>query len=113
MPISIPVPTSSWEDEIISLGGREYKLTFRFNTRDQGWRIDLYLGDVLVKGGMKVVQDGSLLLIYQLDDFSHGDIWCIKAQETTEDVGRNNLGQGKAYELIYFSNEELANPEDI
>jgi hypothetical protein len=108
MPFKIPVPESPWVDEFLTLGGQEYKFTFRFNTEDERWRFDLFLNEEPVILGVKVMENQSLLSQYALPDFSHGDIFCVETQNTDAEAGRSNVGIGLPYELVYFSNQELA-----
>ena len=104
---SIQIPKQSNAKHRVALGSESYVLVFRFNSRDKGWYFDLYSNsNVLIKGGIKVMPNQSLLKRYILESFS-GDIVCIRINDTEENVGRNNLGIGKDYELVYFSPEEL------
>ena len=107
MALRIPVPDTSFAENTFSLGGINYRFVFRFNDRDERWRIDIYINDDPVKLGIKVMENQLFLSRYRLEDFDHGDIGCFRVLETTEPVGRNNLGIDKAYELIYLTNEEI------
>lgn len=107
MPQIIKVPDSSYAIHRVPLGANSYVIVFRFNSRDSRWYFDLYSdSNTLIKAGIKVMENQSLLQRYLLEDFS-GDIVCDKVGNTAEKVGRNNLGVGKDYELIYFSQEEI------
>jgi len=44
---------------------------------------------------------------YALLDFDHGELVVFKMKQTDEPLGRDNFGNGKAYELLYVSREEL------
>jgi hypothetical protein len=108
MPLSIPIPDVAWSEQDVSLGGSNYTFTYQYNSRDSRWRFDLALEDTVVISGVKVVENQSLLDRYKLDDFNHGDIFCLRVEDDNSDVGRNNLGIGKSYELVYYTNAELA-----
>jgi hypothetical protein len=108
MALKIPVPEAAYAENQFSLGGINYRFVFRFNDRDNRWRVDIYINEDPVKLGLKVIQNIPLLSRYLLDDFTHGEIFCIKMKDTTEPVGRDNLGIGKSYELIYMTYQELA-----
>jgi len=105
--VSLEVPVSSVDTQKVSLGGIVYNIKYTFNTRDNRWRLDISTNAAgLIKAGVKVMENQSLLRRYQLDNFS-GDIYCVRSKEDGLDVGRDNLGIGKAYELIYFSESEI------
>jgi hypothetical protein len=108
MPLSLPVPDAAWSSQGITLGGKDYTFTFSYNTKDSRWRFDISLGGVVVIAGVKVMENQSLLSRYILEDFDHGDILCMRFKDDDLPVGRDNLGLGKPYELIYFTNEELS-----
>ena len=109
MAFKIPVPnTSTWVDEYLVLGGQEYKFTFTLNTRDSRMRMDIVLGDTPVISGVKIVESQGLVSRYLLEDFDHGEIFCVRTQKTDEPAGFGNLGIGLPYELVYFSNEEIS-----
>lgn len=108
MALSITISDSAWSSRPVSLGGVTYKFTFAFNERDQRWRLSIYRGSTPVILGVKIVESKMLFENYNLPLFDHGDIGCFRMYSTTEEVGRDNLGIGKEYELIYFSNAEIA-----
>lgn len=106
MPVSIEVPTSAWSEIDVPLNGELYTITYRFNDRDQRWRMDIRKEGVDIILGVKIVGQQSLLSMCPLEGLS-GDIQCHRNKKTTEGVGRDNLGVGKEYELLYFAPEEL------
>lgn len=107
MPIKLPVPEVAYSTTEVSLGGLSYSITYSFNEVDNRWRFDLYLLQEPVILGVKVMEGQSLLARYLLDNFSHGDIYCLRFEDDGEDVGRNNLGIDLPYELVYLTNEEI------
>jgi len=108
MALSIPTPDYPSTKQNVTLAGRDYELTIRFNERDSRWRLSISLNGVVVISGIKLVENRRLLSRYILPDFNHGDLFCMRRKSTKDPVGRKNLGIGKEYELIYFSNEELS-----
>ncbi len=108
MPLKLPVPDAARSKQDISLGGKNYTFTFAYNSRDTRWRFDISLNDVVIIAGIKVVENQSFLERYGLKDFDHGDIVCIRVETDGKDVGRDNFGIGKSYELVYFTNVEIA-----
>lgn len=107
MSLKLPVPDQAWSRQEVSLGGLDYTLIYSYNTRDERWRFDIYLEEVPVILGVKIMENQFFLENHILSNFNHGDIACIKVQDDGLPVGRNNLGQGKPYELVYFTNEEV------
>lgn len=109
MPIKLPVPDASWSQTSISLGGESYDITYRYNERDHRWRMDIYQEDTPVKLGLKIVEWTPVLSYLHLDAFNHGEIICVRNKADPNPVGRDNLGIGKSYELMYISNNEILN----
>ena len=109
MPLEVIVPSPAWTTQDITLGGFKYNFIYSFNERDNRWRIDIYnVDNTPVITGVKIMENQSLLERYILEDFNHGDIYCLRIHETPDPVGRDNLGPGLAYSLFYFTNEEIA-----
>lgn len=105
--LKLPVPEQSWSSQNISLGGLDYQFIYSYNTRDERWRFDIYLDEEPVILGIKIMENQRFLDNYILPDFDHGDIFCLRVKDDGLPVGRDNLGQGKSYSLVYFSNQEL------
>ena len=106
--LEIPVPEESFAEFQLLLAGIEYRFVYKFNTRDDRWYIDIFIDEDPVILGVKVMENQSLLDRYHLPDFDHGDLRCLRLGSSLAPVGRDNLGIGKNYDLVYFSNEELA-----
>ena len=108
MSVEIPVPISSFSEINVTLGGISYDIIFRENSRDGRLYFDLYTEDTLVKAGVKVMENQSLLYRYILDDSPNGDILCLSRSGNSEGVATlSNIGLGKTYGLFYLTNEEL------
>lgn len=108
MPLKLPVPDVAWAQQDITLGQQEYTFTYSYNSRDSRWRFAIDLAGREIITGVKVMEDQSLLARYGLVDFRHGDVYCVRLEQDDNPVGRNNLGIGRSYELIYYTNEEIA-----
>jgi hypothetical protein len=106
MPLSIPTPKTSNSKQNITLNGVAYDFILSFNEKDSRWRLSIYLGDVPVILGVKLVENMKLFSRYILPDFNHGNLVCVKRKSTTKPLGRDNLGIGQEYELIYVRNED-------
>jgi len=108
MPLTLNVPNTAHSLQTVSLGGIDYDITYTYNTRDSRWRMDISKQGVVVKSGIKIMENQSLLGRYLLSNFEHGDIFCVRVEKDSSNVGRDNLGLDKAYELVYYTNEELS-----
>lgn len=107
MPLLIAVPDSANASSEVTLGGQDYTFRFDFNSRDLRYRISIFQNEVPVVLGLKVVDNAALTAKYDLPQFNHGELYVVQSERTPDPVGRDNFGVGKAYELVYFSNEEL------
>lgn len=106
--VTINFPDVSYAKTEMSLGGLRYKFIYYFNESDNRWRIDIIHDDEPVVSGLKVVESTSL--IRSVSDpiyFNHGDLICIKSLQTNNEAGRNNVGVGKEFKVLYLTNEEL------
>lgn len=107
MALKIPVPASSWSTQAITLGGLDYTFEYQYNSRDERWRLSIYFNNEPVILGLKIMENQLLLANYLLADFDHGDIICLRIKDDGLPVGRNNLGFGKSYELVYVGYDEV------
>ena len=105
--LKINVPFTPWSEQSITLNGVEYRFIFSFNERSERWHLSIYLRDVPIKTGLVLMENGLLLGNYRLDDFDHGKLFCVRMKKSGKNAGYDNTGFGKAYELIYLTNEEL------
>lgn len=106
MPSILPSPESSWDDFEVSLSGIDYSIEYQTNTRDDGIRFNLYQSGTPVITGIRVMYSNKgLLSNYNLDLFSHGDIFCVKNSLTTNNPTQENLSTD--FSLVYYTNEEL------
>lgn len=107
MPLEINVPTTSNATSFVSLGGENYKFDFFYSDRTQRYSLDISLGDESIIRGLVMIENSYLTGKYDLPSFSHGELWTLQARDTSDPLGRNNFGVDKAYELVYYTNEEL------
>lgn len=105
--ISVNVPDSSWSENRTTFSGQFYNLVFRFNTRDERWRVDLYKNDQPIIQGIKIMENQTLFGRYILNDFPNGDIACLRMKNDGLPAGRNNVGTGLPYQLIYLTDAEI------
>lgn len=107
MILRIPTPTSAWGEEVLNLSGLRYRFIFRFNDKDEAWRLSIYRNQDVVIINEKLVVGQPVRMSTQIELFSHGVLCVKKIKETTENLGRNNFGLDKDYELVYYSIEEF------
>ena len=108
MALSIPVPDASASTQEIALAGVKYDFVYEYNARDNRYRLSIYYNNTPVVLGVKIMESQFLLDNLNLSNFSHGDIFCTRMEDSGEPVGRNNIGARKPYELIYYTNAEIA-----
>ena len=108
MPISVSVPENTYVDQRIVLGEVEYIFKHTYNTRNERRYLDIYIEDREILSGIMLIEGGQFLLqSYILPDFNHGDLAVIRIKEDGKPATIDNIGIDKAYELMYFTNEEL------
>lgn len=107
MALKIPVPGTAYSNQEVTLAGIKYNFKFQYNGRDSRWRLSILLGDTTVISGVKIMENERLLWRYRLPQFQHGDLFCIRFKDDGKEVGRDNFGVDKAYELLYLTNEEI------
>jgi len=93
-----------------TLGGINYNIVYRYNERDPDntYRImDIYINDKPVVVGVALRPSVPLLRWRALPEFSHGDLVLSRMLVDYSPPTLDNVGQGKSYELLYFSNEEI------
>jgi hypothetical protein len=109
MPLRIPIPKVSYATNVVPLGGQSYGFTFRFNERSGRWKLDIStVAGTVIRNGITLIEDASLTSHLYLQRFWHGILYVGQINEGTEPAGRDNIGLGKQYELLYFSHEELS-----
>lgn len=105
--LSISMPDSADSTSPVTLGGEVYDFDFNFNSVDKVFRLDIYYRQKLIIGSIDLKLGSLLTDKYNLEDFSHGELFLAKTKETDLPPNRDNIGVDKSYELIYVTNEEL------
>lgn len=106
----IKVPSTPYATMSVALGKKTYELTFRYHQlsdEEYGrWYLDIsYNGTVLITS-LKMMENVSLLRKYAIPELEGVNLFLVKLKNTDEPCSRDNFGLGKAYELVYFSDEE-------
>ena len=104
--IRLNVPNSTWSTSRVVLGDVLYEAVFRFNSRDERWRLDLYREGEPVIRGLKLMENAFLISRHVIDNWGGGDLFTIRIKNDNKPVTRDNLGLNRSYELIYFTQDE-------
>lgn len=107
MAISIDIPDASWSEQNVPIDGVDYRFEFTFNSRDSLWSLSVFDGEFPVIVGNRLLVSADLFNGYVLDNFEGGTLSLMRVSNDGLPVGRDNLGIGKPYQLIYFSGGEL------
>ncbi len=104
------IPTSEYPTytQRVRLEGSDYKLLFRWHTREARWRIDMFDAedDALIRG-LAVEANRPLLRYYQFDDrVPPGELIAVATTTDTSPPGLEELGVGKRVELTYYPAED-------
>ena len=108
MPLFINVPDSANAEQGVSLSGINYNFKFAYNSRDQRFRLSIYLDTIPVIEGLKLIENNSTTGKYDLVDFDHGELFLVRIEDTSKEASRDNVGFDKPYRLTYLTNEELS-----
>lgn len=100
--IKINIPDSAWSTARMSLGEDLYEVEFKYNSRDERWRISLfYQGEPVIRG-LKLMENFPLTYRYVLDNWQKdNDFYAVRVKQDGLMVGRDNTGIGKSYELVF------------
>ncbi len=91
LPTSTTDPNYSIE---VTLDGRVFRLLFKFNGRDQAWYLDLFdADDVLLRSGIRIVNDWLLFRLWQTETRPEGDSMAIAQGADTSIAGLQDLGE--------------------
>lgn len=82
----------------------------RWNTREGAWYLDMLDVNKVIIPYMEGVKltFGTIPTLKLTPDIIGGNLYIINNDNNRDELGRNNFGQGKKYELVYLSiTEEL------
>lgn len=100
-------PESTHAENKVALGGVTYTFTYRYNTYNKRWALDIRLNGKDVILGESLIEGSPLFYGKDILDFSHGVLTVVRTRDTKSPCGLSNLGVGKEYILTYITNEEL------
>jgi len=101
MAIKIDIPDSSFSETEITLGGISYNFIFRYSGLEDTFYLDLEREEQRLVSGLRLNTGNLLTGKYDLPDFE-GQLVLVRLKETDQPPSRDNVGIGKAYELIYL-----------
>lgn len=108
MALKITIPDTSWSSQLVSLSGKSYIFEISYNERSTRWYINITLSGEEVINSLKAIESVNMTGRYNLINFDHGELFCVRFKQTSDPVGRDNFGVGKDYELVYLTNEEIS-----
>lgn len=106
----VPTFENPFYDQITSLEGTDYLLTFQYNQREECWYLSISnAAGVLQVAGLKLVQGWPLLGgRFAGREIPPGELIVMTNDESDDSPpGLTELGEGKRCELIYFTADEL------
>ena len=91
IPTSTTLPYYQLE---VELDGVVYRLRFKFNERDEAWYLDfLDLEDNFLRAGLRVVNDWTLLRLWQLASAPAGEMIAVSDEQQTTVAQIDELGK--------------------
>lgn len=104
--IELFVSEDSSQSTRVSLNNVILYVTLSFSVREQSWYFSLLdVNRVPYVEGVKL-QFGVSPTLNIKDSPLDGNLYLFKNTESSETLGRNNLGQGKEYSLVYLTTAE-------
>lgn len=104
--LSLFVSSESSSITRITLNNTVFYLKLVWSTREESWYFSLLDVDKdYIIQGVKLTFGVSPTTKIEVNPLG-GNLYILKTQDTTEVIGRNNFGQGLAYELIYLTTSE-------
>ena len=107
--LRINFPDSPYSSQNITVNRTTINLTLKFNVIDESWYLDVKSGSgaVDILSGAKLTPNRNLTGRHLLPSISGGDIWCLRNKNTSERIGRDNVGKGKSYNLFWIPDAEI------
>lgn len=102
---SVFISNESYSETRISLNNKIFYITLRWNTREGAWYMDLLDVNKQILPFMEGVKltFGTIPTLKLTPDVLGGNLYITNNDNSLDEIGRNNFGQGKKYELVYLS----------
>ena len=107
MAVSITIPDSSNFNMEVTLSGETYNFRLHFNGVIGRYLLDIARQEVSIIEGLLMIEGTSPTLKYDLPLLSSGELMVVQMKKDSQGCGRDNFGNGKSYELVYVTNEEI------
>lgn len=111
MAFNLPIGATTDSISRLSLDGITYDFRTRYNELSGCWYLYVgYTGEESV-AKIKLVVGWELLSPYKsINGVPQGDLWVVDVDTTTGRPSRDDTGQGKQFQLVYFTEgEDLTN----
>lgn len=107
MAYSILVPDADWSRQTITLGGTTFILELKYKQRTERWYMSLYdYSGQPILTEKKIVDGQTMTGLWDIEGM-YGDIFCERIYGTDVYPTRNTLGINKAFNLVYYTEEEM------
>jgi hypothetical protein len=105
--LTIDIPNAAYADQTVVLNQQNFTVTTKYRLRSDRWTVTLTdaYGNVLLAEA-KCISNTFLTGRYIIPELG-GELYVCKMYGDDEQPTRNNFGEGKQFELHYYSNEEL------
>lgn len=104
--ISFQIPPESSSTQRVTINNVIFYVQLDFSTKEQSWYFTLLdvSRNTLLSG--RKIQFGVSVTAHTNITQLAGNIYVLKAKDTSDVLGRNNFGQDLAYELVWLSTQE-------
>ena len=104
----INIPDEPYYTQRVTLESTAIRLITKFNSRNNSWYLDIKTGggssDIL--SGIKIMPNQNLTGRYDLPLLPDGNFFCLRTQNRFDDIGRDNFGNDKVYQLYWVPTDE-------
>lgn len=105
MAVSIYVPSNAHSETRVTLNNQVFYIELKWNTRETAWYFSLYdVNKISISTGVKLCY--GVVPTRKISDTLNGNIYIVNTTDSKDDIGRNNLGQGLQYQLVYLTLDE-------
>lgn len=107
MAYNIMVPDNDWSSQVVTLGGTTFTVELKYKERIERWYLSLYDSDNNALLTEKKLVDGQCITGLWDIEGMFGGIFCERAFGTDVYPTRDTLGLNKAFNLVYYTQDEM------